>query len=98
MTLFTIDNIIIGLLGVICTLLSYWAIRLENRITLILTGLIDIRERIPKEYVHKEEFKERIEEICESIIHKKWGQVSHTPVPPVLYKILEKASLNNNQS
>lgn len=98
MTLVTIDNIIIGLLGVICALLSYWAIRLENRITLILTGLIDIRERLPKEYIPKEEFKERIEEICESIIHKKWGQVSHAPVSPLFYKMLEKTSFNNNQS
>lgn len=70
MTIFTVEGIIIGLLGVICTLLSYWAIRLENRIALLATALIDIRERVPKEYVSKEEFRERAIEIFESMIHR----------------------------
>ncbi len=67
MTLLTIESIIIGLLGIVCALLSYWAIRLENRIATLESALIELREGIPKEYLTKNDCRERTRDIFDAL-------------------------------
>ena len=61
----TIDaqTVIIGLLGIVCSLLAYWATRLEGRVDELKESQCRIGEEIHKNYVPREDCRERTGQI-----------------------------------
>lgn len=101
MILFIIDTIIIGFSGITCILFFYWTICFMIHIHLTSTGLIDSSKSLLKKYIPKGKCRERIKDMYEFMIHKKYGHGSYTSstsMSPSLYNIFEKIPSSHSNS
>lgn len=60
---FDAQTLITGLLGLVCGLLGYWATRLEKRVDEVKENQCRIVEEIHKNYVPREDCRERTGQI-----------------------------------
>lgn len=57
------ETAILGLLGIVCSLLAYWATRLEGRVDELKESQCRIVEEMHKNYVPREDCRERTGQI-----------------------------------
>ena len=79
MTLGT-ENVILGLLGLVCGLLAYWATRLEGRVDELKESQCRIVEEMHKNYVPREDCRERTGQILAGLerVDDKLDRVADT--------------------